>query len=729
MFERRLRVFLTFFGLAAFVVFGRLAQLQIVQGDYYRQRALDALELPPTSLPFVRGSILERGGQVLVSDEPGWDLTIDFSMIALKFEPSEAALKREYRRWRKRLLESGATNPVISVQDMEPLLARMWSDLASFCQASERDPKSAEIRAREVYDQIKSLRNKVAENRGFDAPVAEESAVHALLTELTAQEQITAREQLRTYPWLHIDASSYRRFAPDTVAFAHVLGRMGPVDAQTVENDPHGDDLFASYLPGEKVGISGMEWAAESRLRGRRGQIARDREGNTIEDIAAENGSSVRMTIISSLQRRLYDLLATAVEAHADSNGGAIVVLDVQSREVLALVSYPSYEPGRFREDFASLRDNTDKLPLRFRAVASRYQPGSTIKPLACLSGLFNSVITPESLDECHGSLFPENPEAWRCWEIPGTTTRKSHGMINTEQSLTGSCNVFLFRLGEKLGVDRLTTTFDMAGIGRPSGTGLREDEPGINPTSSWLMRNRNLTASAGSARQFAIGQAELSLTPVQVANLMATYANGRYRPVTLLMDAKPAPEWTLPGSPAEWAAIRRGIYGVVNHTEGTAYKYAHFEHEKYVLCGKTGSATAQPWPTAYRVPYVDEYHNEREAIIPEGAKGSALERFRMMYPLATFDPEKIEVARRWPPAPPAEGGNHAHAWFGAYLQKLDSVGMPDWSQTPRIAFAALVEFGGSGGRTSGPLAKEIAGVLLEMLGPDLDAHRTEAAP
>ena len=99
-----------------------------------------------------------------------------------------------------------------------------------------------------------------------------------------------------------------------------------------------------------------------------------------------------------------------------------------------------------------------------------------------------------------------------------------SHGLINTEQALTGSCNVFMFRLGEKLGVDRLCATFDMVGIGRSSGIGLREDEPGINPTSSWLMRNRNTSATAGAARQFAIGQAELSLTPLQVANLMATH-------------------------------------------------------------------------------------------------------------------------------------------------------------------------------------------------------------
>jgi cell division protein FtsI/penicillin-binding protein 2 len=186
--------------------------------------------------------------------------------------------------------------------------------------------------------------------------------------------------------------------------------------------------------------------------------------------------------------------------------------------------------------------------------------------------------------------------------------------------------------------------------------------------------------------------------------------------------------EWTLPGTAAEWASIRRGVYGVVSDTNGTAHKYAHFVHDRYALCGKTGSATAAPRPTAYRVPYWDEYHHERVDVIKEGAKGPALERFRKRHPLATFDLNRVDIASRWPATPPAEGGNHAHAWFAGFLQRLDSHGQPDWTQTPSVAFAALVEFGGSGGRTSGPLAKEIAAVLLEVLGPDLDAHREGAS-
>jgi cell division protein FtsI/penicillin-binding protein 2 len=291
-----------------------------------------------------------------------------------------------------------------------------------------------------------------------------------------------------------------------------------------------------------------------------------------------------------------------------------------------------------------------------------------------------------------------------------------AHGSIDVVEALTGSCNIFMYRLGERLGVDRLCNVFDMVGIGRGSGIGLREDEAGINPTPGWLHANKNAAVTAGTARNFAIGQGELAMTPVQVANLIATYATGRYRPASLLRTAQKAPEWKLPASADHLLAIRRGIYGVVNNPEGTAHKYARFEHERFALCGKTGSATAHPWPTAFRVNYVDESGNAATAFVPEAAKDQAIARFRREHPAPRFDADDVAVARRWPPHSPGEGENFSHAWFAGFLQPLDGHGAPDWSREPQFAFAVLVEFGGSGGQTSGPLAVRVANELLRTL-------------
>lgn len=94
--------------------------------------------------------------------------------------------------------------------------------------------------------------------------------------------------------------------------------------------------------------------------------------------------------------------------------------------------------------------------------------------------------------------------------------------------------------------------------------------------------------------------------------------------------------------------------------------------------------------------------------------------RFAAEHPEIELDRSRVEVATRWPPGPPPAGQRFSHAWFAGYLQALDASGDPDWSQEPRIAFAVVVEFGGSGGRTSGPLARAVSGELIEVFGPDL---------
>jgi len=728
MFEKRLRILLCVLALAALVLLGRLGQLQIVHADYYRQRAERSLILTPTQLPFVRGSIRDRNGEVLVSDEPCWELTIDYGVIAAVCEEFPSAILREINRWKRagRYPKTDHDEQVQAVFREE--IAAMWEELSALT-ARSPEPQSAFVlrrRAREIYDRITGIRAAVALRRGFDAPVSEEGQPHAVLTGLDADQQITAREMFARYPWVHVEASSVRRFAVDAEPFAHVLGRMGRIDPDDVASDPEANDPFAEYRADERLGTSGVEYAAERRLRGRRGQITLDRDNTVIEDIEAEHGKDVTLTIHGPLQRRLYRLLGNAVHEHRASSGGAIVVLDVRTRNVLALVSYPSYDPSLFEELYTELRDDTDRLPLLFRAVSCRYPPGSTIKPLVCLAGLMNGRITPDSRENCTGYLSEENREAWRCWEVRGTSTRKAHGSINLVEALTGSCNIFMYRLGERLGVDRLCNTFDMAGVGRGSGIGLREDAAGINPTPGWLMANKHQSVAPGTARLFAIGQGELAMTPVQVANMMATYASGRYRPVTLIDTATPSPEWKLPATNDHWLAIRRGIYGVVNDPEGTAHKYVHFENDRFALCGKTGSATAHPWPTSYRVPYVDEFGVKGVIVVREGAKEPAIERFRREHPLWKFDPARVEVATRWPPDPSPDGDNYSHAWFAAFLQPLDAHRQPNWARGAPIAFAVLIEFGGSGAQTSGPLATQVAAEVLDVLDGQLDSGRLD---
>jgi cell division protein FtsI/penicillin-binding protein 2 len=731
-FERRLKVLLGVLGLVMLVILVRLVELQLVHGSYYRQQAARNLLRDPVTLPFVRGSILDRKGERLVYDAPCWDIRVDYSLLALH---KPRYLNKHVKEWRRRhRSQHAATNQEVE-EAVFTEVEQMWHDLAAF--AARVSPVTAEefrARGKEIHDRVERVRQKVADRNGFEMDVAEERMAHTILEGLDQPTQVAAQEHLRRYlqmdvdphsgrAWMHIEPAKARAFAPHAEPFAHILGRMGAVSADDLADDPNEDDPLARYLANDRRGILGVEYTAERTLRGRRGRILKDDEGNVVEDEPAVDGQDVALTISAGLQRRLYDLMADELRQIPLASGGVVVVLDVATREALALVSYPAYDPAEFNELYAALRDDTERLPLRFRAVANQYPPGSIMKPLVCLCGLNSGLITVETEQTCTGYLFEDIRDRWRCWRVHGTDTRKAHGQVNVIKALRESCNVFMYRLGEDLGIDALTSAFDMVGIGRRTGTGLPEEVKGINPTPGYLAERLNRPVTRAHARLFAVGQGELSLTPIQVANLVATYANGKWREAKLIRPEQEPPEWILPGRPEHWAAIRQGLYEVVNDPTGTAYETARFLHPRYVLCGKTGSATAHPWPTSYRIPYVDVDGVPGEVIVPAGSRSDAKERFAREFPSATFELADVEKASTWPPGPPSpeEGEHHAHAWFAGFLQAADGHHQPIWSEEPRVAFTVLVEFGGSGGRVSGPIAQKIASVILEIFGEDLD--------
>lgn len=725
MFENRLRLLLVLFVLAVVGLAVRLIELQVVRADVFRKATDRALTLKPTPLPFVRGSIFDRHGGLLVGDEPCWDIRIEYEMLAADTAGGEA-LKRQVKRFKRAKRYPDAPTDADIAAALRRDLDAMWRDIARFSPAES--PVSVDemrTRSRDMVERIQRIRRRVEERRGFDSPVAEETQSHTVLDGLSREASIAARETLARYPWVRVEASSARRFQGDVIPLAHVLGRMGRVTAEDIERDPNPSDRLARYLADERIGAGGVEYAAEAVLRGSRGEITVDRDGQVLDLLEAKNGDEVILTIDSVLQRRMYDLLGETVEDTPDCSGGSIVVLEVPSREVLAMVSYPSYDPRSFNAEYARLRDDTVFQPLLFRAVADHYAPGSIVKPLVCLAGLQHGVITVEGREECTGYLFEEYRDRWRCWEMHGTGQRMAHGSIDVAHALAGSCNIYMYRVGDRLGVARLTEAFNRVGLSEYSGLGFREEVSGINPTPEWLHRNQRTPITAGHARNFAIGQGELTVTPLQAANLMACYARGTYRPVTLFRNGVKVAEKRLPGSAEHWSAIRRGIYGVVNDREGTAYKYAHFEHPNYVLCGKTGSATTARRPTAFRIRFRPPGEAEWQvAVVPGRVRRDASDRILQEYPGAEVDAASIEVVDRWPRTPSTDG-EYAHAWFAGYLQRLDANGEPDWQSTPRVAFAVLVEYGGSGGRVSGPLAKRVSAELLALYGDDLQIDRS----
>ncbi|MCC7293714.1 MAG: hypothetical protein IT449_16775 [Phycisphaerales bacterium] len=716
MFERRLRFLLVLFGAAALVLLARLLQLQVVQGEVYRQHVQDLLRGTRESLPFVRGGIFDRQGRPLVTDAPCWQIAVDYRVLSydasrLRSCTTAYGLKRRYAA-----LAPGVDPGAAFAAELD----EMWRRLAEF---GEADPAELRGRRDQIIARVRRIRELVAARAGYDDEVVEERSAHAVIRELGAERHVEARTLFQRYPWVHIQPATVRRYH-DAEPLAHILGRLGPVDAGDLERDPQADDRFARYLPDERIGQLGAEKLLDASLRGRRGELVRDRNGDTVpeEYLPAENGEDARLTLRADLQQRLYDLFARIVPTYPDVSGGCAVVLSVDTRDVLACVSYPSYDPAMFQENFTQLRDDTARLPLVFRAGATQYAPGSIVKPLIGIAALAEGKLGLGATEHCAGYLFPETPDApaSKCWEIEGTGQRMHHGDVDVVAALRGSCNLFMYKVGERLGVREITAWFDRVGIGRPTGVGLAEEVSGINPTPAYLA-SRGLPLTSGYARAYAIGQGEISVTPLQAANLIACYAGGSFRPLRLKLGAPLAEAAPLPGSPAQWRAIREGMYEVVNHPSGTAHKYVSFADDGYVLCGKTGSATAPARPTLYAVPAEDEAGAADVFYVPAGSRADALQRFELAHPGWTAKTDEMAVVSTWPADPPPLPKRLSHAWFGGFLQPRGAGGEPDWSRAPRIAFAVLVEFGGSGGRVSGPVAAELSRVLLDTLGPDLD--------
>ncbi|UCC29470.1 MAG: hypothetical protein JSU86_14855, partial [Phycisphaerales bacterium] len=207
MFERRLKVLLGLLGIALLCIVARLGQLQIVQAEYYRKRAEQSLTLRPRQIPFVRGSILDRTGEVLVRDEPCWGLTVDYSVIAADVGDQPAAIKRHIKRWKRARRYADATTDdeieyalrdevaakwvvlarrypdATTDQQIEQAfrdeVAAMWADMAEFSAGLRLSPaEEPRLHARDIYDQVVRIRRVVRDYRGFDAPIAEETTAH-----------------------------------------------------------------------------------------------------------------------------------------------------------------------------------------------------------------------------------------------------------------------------------------------------------------------------------------------------------------------------------------------------------------------------------------------------------------------------------------------------------------------------------------------------------------------
>ncbi len=389
-------------------------------------------------------------------------------------------------------------------------------------------------------------------------------------------------------PGIIVQQVPTRRYPQNELA-AHLIGYVGEVTENQLAR-PGYRDLQA----GAVVGQSGVEEAFNGLLMGTDGTrfVKVNSVGREIDEVRkqeAVEGRRVELTID-------YDLQRAAEEAfHASGYNGAAVIMDPRDGEVLALVSLPAYDPNKFavgidRAAWNAL--NTDKLnPLQDRAIQGRYSPGSTFKIAVAVAALEEGVVTPDFKVDCHGGgVF--YGRYFRCWKPGG------HGVVNMRQAIEESCNTYFYTLGSMLSIDQIHKWAVRLGLGEKTGISLPHENDGIVPSTEWKLKATGEKWYPGETISVAIGQGQVSVTPISLAEMISTVANGGtlYRP-RLLKAIDNGHGWEpVPSEPPRMVthlqpetvqALHDGLWMVVNG-RGTGGR-ARIPGED--VAGKTGTA------------------------------------------------------------------------------------------------------------------------------------------
>ncbi len=593
----------------AFLVFARLVDLQVVNGEAYLEES--RLRLVKTSaVKAPRGEILDRNGRALVTSE---------TVFAVRLYKTESMPEEELNTLILRILKlceaDGAT-----VSDSFPVQAHSfsisgealasWKEqykipkeadrsvvLAHFAKRYKIPQELSEGERRDLIGQRYEM-----ERTGFSGETSytiAEGISHTLMTRFL--------EQKLEFPGLVIETSPVRRFANGSTA-AHILGQTGRIYKEEYEALRE-----KNYSMNAIIGKQGVERYLEDFLRGQDGlnRVEKSVDGQTIRtetEVAPKMGDNVVLTLDLELQKSAEKALMDAIayvraeSINEEGDGanaacGALAAVDVNTGEILALASCPTYDPARFYEEYESLSTDPN-LPMFNRAIGGAYEPGSTFKMATALAALEEGIITPTDTIEDLGiyKYFDDYQPA--CWIYRGTGL--THGPVNVSEALKHSCNYFFYDIGRRTTIEKMSTYAQLLGLGEATGIELTEEENKGKLASPAQSERDGQKWVPGDTLQYSIGQSKNLFTPLQLANYLATIVNGgtRYKTHivkavrdsetgTLVQEAKPTVLSRIDIAPENLRAILEGMRDVVEL--GTASTV--FEDFGVPVGGKTGTA------------------------------------------------------------------------------------------------------------------------------------------
>jgi penicillin-binding protein 2 len=505
---------------------------------------------------------------------------------------------------------------------------------------------------------------------GYDKGILEERVEMAeseppfrpiILVRDMTRDQLAAVESHRFYlPGVVVQIEPRRSYEWPAFA-AHLIGYVGEIDERQLK-----DSRYVGYRQGDYLGKYGVEQQWERVLNGQRGgrQVEVDSAGRqlrVLREVPALPGQNLVLTLDANLQRRAEEAL--------NGKAGAIVALDPNNGDILAMASSPAFDQNRFirglsTKDWQGLID--DPLhPLENKAIQGAYPPGSTFKPVVITAALEEGVAEPGTTMVCQGQIYFGN-RFYRCWE------KRGHGRLDLYQALVRSCDVYHYQLGLKLGVDRMAEYARRLGYGSRTLVGLSNESRGLVPSSEWKLKRFGIPWQKGEDLSIAIGQGFLLVTPLQQAVGYATLVNGGKIVQPRIVQRVESPEGAVLEAvqpevlgeaklkPTTMEFLRRAMTGVVQDQGGT---------------GK-----------AARLP----------GILVGGKTGTA-----QVVRMADNEPTNRDLN-----SVPYEYRDHA--WFVCFAP----------AEAPQIVVAVLVEHGGHGGSAAAPLARQVMEEFFQIKPP-----------
>ncbi len=445
--------------------------------------------------------------------------------------------------------------------------------------------------------------------------------------------------------------------------YAHVVGYVGPISDKDLKSEKKVDPVL--QIPKFQIGKVGIEKKLEKHLRGRAGvsKVEVNASGRVMRELnrtQGKSGENIHLTIETNLQKftseRLKGMSASAV------------LIDIESGDILSLVSTPSYNPNNFvlgisQSNWNALL-NDERKPLLNKATSGAYPPGSTFKMIVAAAALELGLIGLNDKIFCPG-FYELGSRKFHCWLKGG------HGKLTLQESIQKSCDVYFYELSRKVGVKRIGAMARLLGLGQSYDLPLTGLSKGLMPSKKWKKERLGTSWLVGDTLNVGIGQGFSLATPMQLAVMTARLASGRQITPNLIRAPNTAPTEPKPLSITEntLIAIRKGMFDVLNEKDGTAFNFRSTD-ENSLIAGKTGTS---------QVRKITREEREKGVIKNEDLP------WRM----------------------------RDHALFTCFAPY----------KKPKYALSVVVEHGGSGSKVAAPIARDI--MLFQLHGgiPPLTAY------